>query len=360
MVMGDAKRKVVKLATAMGGLSTNGAFPFGKSESPSQICNFADTLCCCQWEPMHSTSDPIATEIVTPTEAQTARPTRRKFLRRLLGTGAVLGAGALYATQVEPFWLDCHEVDAAIANLPAAFEGYRIAQLTDLHAGESVPISFLARAIDRVNAMNPDCVVVTGDLVTHDPDSVDPIVQVLARLRSPVYVTFGNHDYNPVGGVPGPVTVLADELEMKLSAIGCVVLRNRSVALNRKGQRLWLVGLEDLLTTRFLPDLAFFGVPRDEPRICLSHNPDGTNALVPHQPDLILSGHTHGGQVRIPFWGAIMLPTVDRHLDQGRFQLPHGQLYVSRGVGFLARVRFDCRPEIPVFRLRSEYEPKQT
>ena len=228
---------------------------------------------------MHSTSDPIATEIVTPTEAQTARPTRRKFLRRLLGTGAVLGAGALYATQVEPFWLDCHEVDAPIANLPAAFEGYRIAQLTDLHAGESVPISFLARAIDRVNAMNPDCVVVTGDLVTHDPDSVDPIVQVLARLRSPVYVTFGNHDYNPVGGVPGPVTVLADELEVKLSAIGCVVLRNRSVALNRNGQRLWLVGLEDLLTTRFLPDLAFFGVPRDEPRICLSHNPDGTNAL---------------------------------------------------------------------------------
>jgi predicted MPP superfamily phosphohydrolase len=111
------------------------------------------------------------------------------------------------------------------------------------------------------------------------------------------------------------------------------------------------VGLEDLYTDRFFPAAAFAGVPQGEAKICLSHNPDGTEDLVPYKPDLILSGHTHGGQIRVPLWGAIKLPTSNKHLDQGWFQLAHGRLYVSRGVGFLARVRFDCRPEIPVFRL---------
>jgi uncharacterized protein len=297
---------------------------------------------------MHTSSDPISAEV----EPKMIRPTRRRFLRKLAYTGAILAGGSLYATQIEPFWLDVHDVDMPIANLPAAFEGFRIAHLTDLHAGDRVPIDYLARAIERVNALKPDCVVVTGDLVTHQAEAIDPVTQVLARLRSPVYVTFGNHDYDPTNAFPGPVTTLADEMGQKLSAVGCVVLRNQKITLNRDGQRLWMAGLEDLYTTRFLPNLAFWGVPHDEPSICLSHNPDGTKALLHHEPDLILSGHTHGGQVRIPFWGAILLPTSDRTLQQGRFQFDKTQLYVSRGVGFLARVRFDCRPEIPVFRLR--------
>jgi uncharacterized protein len=298
---------------------------------------------------MHTTSESITPQTLSPAPDQ--RTSRRRFLRRIISTGAILGVGAIYATQIEPFWLDVHPVDVPIANLPPAFEGFRIAHLTDLHAGESVPISHLRRAVDRVNALAPDCVVVTGDLVTHDPDWIEPISQVLSQLHAPVYVTFGNHDYDPAGAMPGSVTIIADPLEQTLARLGCTVLRNRSIPITRNNQRLWLVGLEDLYTTRFLPAIAFQNVPLDEPKICLSHNPDGTKELMPHKPDLILSGHTHGGQVRLPFWGAIILPTSDKHLDQGRFVLPYGQLYVSRGVGFLARVRFDCRPEIPVFRL---------
>src|SRR5581483_4288434 len=154
---------------------------------------------------MHTTSDPIPAD--APPNAN--RPTRRRFLRKLAYTGAALAAGTIYSTQVEPFWLDVHEVDLPIANLPSAFDGFRIAHLTDLHAGESVPLGFLSRAIDRVNALNPDCVVVTGDLVTHDPAAIDPVTQVLAKLRAPVYVTFGNHDYNPFDGMPGAITALA-------------------------------------------------------------------------------------------------------------------------------------------------------
>src|SRR5262245_19341828 len=89
-------------------------------------------------------------------------PRRRRFLRKLAAAGVALGGGAIYATQVEPFWVDVHELEVSIANLPPAFDGYRIAQLTDLHAGDSVPIEYLRQAIQRVNALNPDCVVVTG------------------------------------------------------------------------------------------------------------------------------------------------------------------------------------------------------
>jgi predicted MPP superfamily phosphohydrolase len=204
-----------------------------------------------------------------------------------------------------------------------------------------------------VNALNPDCVVVTGDLVTHDLNAVEPVAGVLAALRCPVFVTFGNHDYNPYVGVPGGVTIIADQLQQHLSNVGCVVLRNQSIALHRDGKHLWLVGLEDLYTTRFNPAIAFAGLPQEEPKICLSHNPDGTDEVLPYKPDLILSGHTHGGQVRLPLFGAIILPTSNRKLDQGRFEFGRSVLYVSRGVGFLARVRFDCRPEIPIFTLRA-------
>src|SRR4051812_39581273 len=124
--------------------------------------------------------------------SQPALPTRRKFLRRMLTVGAIAAGGSIYATQLEPFWLDVHEVNMPIANLPAPFEGFRIAHLTDLHAGDSVPIEYLRRAIDRTNELNCDCVVVTGDLVTHRPEWIDPVVEVLSHLRAPSYVTFGN------------------------------------------------------------------------------------------------------------------------------------------------------------------------
>src|SRR3954465_12787067 len=104
---------------------------------------------------------------------QPALPTGGKFLRRMLTVGAIAAGGSIYATQLEPFWLDVHEVIIPIANLPPAFEGFRIAHLTDLHPGDSVPIYYLRRAIDRVNELNCDCVAVTGDLVTHDPRGID-------------------------------------------------------------------------------------------------------------------------------------------------------------------------------------------
>jgi predicted MPP superfamily phosphohydrolase len=173
-------------------------------------------------------------------------------------------------------------------------------------------------------------------------------------LRAPTFVTFGNHDYTPFDAFPVSENVLAQQLEPALTRRGMIVLRNRSIAIERSGARLWIVGLEDLYTDRFLPNIAFAGLDLDQPSICMSHNPDGTDRLLNYKPNLILSGHTHGGQIRIPGYGALLLPVQDRRRDQGLFELPGGaSLYVSRGVGFLAKIRFNCRPEIPLFVLRS-------
>jgi hypothetical protein len=274
------------------------------------------------------------------------------LLRRWLAGGAVLAAGAGYATCVEPFWLDVHDYPVKIAGLPASFEGHRVVQLTDLHAGDEVPLSYLSRVVQKVNEIKPDTVLVTGDLVTHSPDVlrwVNPICDLIGQIRSRVFVSFGNHDYSVCSvDLSAPVESSA-AMERRLSQHGCIVLRNSAYGLEHADGRVWFVGFEDLWAGRFNQQVGFAHVNLKEPVICLSHNPDTAATLDAYKPSLILSGHTHGGQVRLPLIGAPVLNIQDRRLQAGHFQLNHSQLYVSRGVGYLARVRFMCRPELPCF-----------
>jgi len=263
-----------------------------------------------------------------------------------------LNVGA-YAREVEPFWLDAHEFDVAIRGLPGAFDGFRIAHVTDMHTGPRVPLDYLERAIRHVNDVRPDAVMVTGDIVHNSPKWVEPAAGLLSKLSAPTYVSFGNHDYSLFGSHPGASTIVALPLQRALERAGCTVLRNRAAALDRGGVRLWVVGIEDFWSSLFAPAQAFAYVPRGEPAIAMSHNPDSAQFVTPFGPKLILSGHTHGGQVRVPLVGAPILPVANRRYDQGLFRLPNEcQMYVSRGVGYLKQVRFCCRPEIPVIRLR--------
>ena len=267
---------------------------------------------------------------------------------------ALPAGGALYATQFEPFWFDVRQVDVPITRLPVPLEGFRISHLTDLHASDTVPLSHLEKACEIACNQKPDLVVVTGDLVTHSYDYIDTVAALLKSMRLPVFVSFGNHDYTPLGANPGPVTVLADAMQRELEKAGCVVLRNRSVPLEKQGARFWITGLEDAYTSYFHPPTAFARRVEGETTICLSHNPDTVEDLLPFKPDLILSGHTHGGQIRVPLLGAPLLPIFNRQRNQGLWKLPVGHLYVSRGVGFLLHARFWCRPEVPLLILRRE------
>jgi predicted MPP superfamily phosphohydrolase len=260
----------------------------------------------------------------------------------------------LYATRLEPFWFDVCEVSVPVKNLPAALEGYRISHLTDLHASDTVPLPHLEKACEIALSQKPDIVVVTGDLVTHTYDYIDPVAQMLKSMNLPVFVSFGNHDYVPWGASPGPDTILAECMQRELERAGCVVLRNRSVSLERNGVRFWITGLEDAYTDFFNPPMAFADRVAGETTICLSHNPDTVEDLLAFKPDVILSGHTHGGQIRVPLLGAPMLPIFHRKRNKGLWKLPCGHLYVSRGVGFLLHARFWCRPEIPLIVLKRE------
>jgi predicted MPP superfamily phosphohydrolase len=306
---------------------------------------------------MHQLLDePSSRTIATrQVQAQGKEMSRRAFLRRA-GMVAILPvAGTVWAREVEPFWLDLHEIPLTIPGLPRAFDGLRVAQLTDLHMDEHVPMAYLRRVIDRVNAAKPDLVLVTGDVVNHTMEWIEPAAQLLAGLEAPKFVSFGNHDYVPWHARPGPFTIVADPLQHSLERAGCRVLRNRSASIERRGEKLWIVGIEDLWSTRFSPADAFDGLDgRKQTILAMSHNPDSAEHVVPYFPKLILAGHTHGGQLRVPLLGAPLLPIVDRRFDQGLFALDSGcQMYVSRGVGFLMRARFCCRPEVPIFVMSS-------
>jgi hypothetical protein len=292
-------------------------------------------------------------------DASVGDPRPRRFSRRQLLAGlcqfGVVGSAGAYTTQVEPFWTDYHDHPMPIRNLPAAFEGFRIAQLTDLHAGEDVPTSYLKHVIEKVVAARPDLVVITGDLVTHAVDYVNPICDLLGMITGAgiqAVATFGNHDYKHGDDGYSPIP-LSEMLQQRLAKNRIPVLRNQSMAVTRSDKRLWLVGMEDLWCGQFSPAVAFAGMPTGEPIIALSHNPDTADELDGYGAHWILSGHTHGGQVRLPGVGALLVNIQNRQYQQGEFSLPRSKLYVSRGVGYLRRIRLMCRPEVPTFVLQS-------
>jgi len=295
---------------------------------------------------------------VVPHAPKTRTFSRRRLLRNLLGFG-VVGASGAYGRDVEPFWVEWHDVPMPLRNLPKSFDGFRIAQLTDLHSSHIVPLSYLREVVEQVKRSKPNLVVVTGDLVTHTLEFVAGVCDLLGELPAagiPTVATFGNHDYDigssSRGGLDGQMTAVADALEARLTDNKVSVLRNRAMPLRHDDGRVWIVGLEDLWSGRFSPQIAFAGVRADEPIIALSHNPDTAEELDAYGAQWTLAGHTHGGQVRVPGVGALILNVQNKTYDQGQFALPRSTLYVSRGVGYLMKARLFCRPEVPTFVLR--------
>lgn len=290
----------------------------------------------------------------TTTEPASARTlTRRQLFQRIAACGVVTLGGGFYANRIEPFWPRFPEIPIHLKGMARSFDGYRIAQVTDMHTGRA-PYPYLEKVIDTVASLKPDIAVFTGDLLHHSTEMIEPVARLLKRLSCPVMVSFGNHDFAPFRGDGEPYDEHLDEkLQIALTGIGCHVLRNRSLPITRGNDRIWIVGLDDLWFGDFNPPLAFANVPIGETTIALSHNPDTAEMLADHRPDLILCGHTHGGQIRLPYFGAMRLNVAQPQYDMGHFNLPHSQLFVSTGVGYILPIRFNCRPEVPVFVLKA-------
>ncbi len=294
--------------------------------------------------------------------------TRRGLLTAGCGLLAVGAAacltGPFYATQLEPQWIEVTRPHIQISGLPGSLDGVTVAQLGDFHLGPHVSTEQVRRAVEITNALEPDLIVLTGDFVSGSATHSAACAAELAALEAPrgVYAVLGNHDnWTDPDVVAGSV-----------AGAGIPVLRDEARMIEVADSRLWLLGIED---TGFTAGVlgGFFGdfraawaekrrrlaemleeTPEHEPRLLLVHNPDFTEMLPEGRVDLALCGHTHGGQVRLPFVGSPMVPSFfGNKYASGLVRGPKTQVYVNRGIGLIApAVRLNCRPEVTLLRLR--------
>jgi predicted MPP superfamily phosphohydrolase len=284
-------------------------------------------------------------------------PGRRQFLER---TTAVAAVAPFVAGTYGLLWgrlnLETTEKRIHLARLPKAFEGFRIAQLSDIHIGPFMPEHEIRKYVEIANALKPDMTVLTGDFVTWDAATQGAVVNALSGLRAPfgIYGCLGNHD--AWSHVEESITEL-------FRHAGFRILRQERVAVATGGDAFNLIGIDfqslrrfgpggTRIVHRFLEGLETLVAP-DMTNILLSHNPDTFDRAADLGIDLSMAGHTHGGQVALEFISPEIAPSrlVTPYVS-GWFEKPGGQLYVNRGIGTIGvPIRIGAPPEITVYQL---------
>jgi uncharacterized protein len=264
----------------------------------------------------------------------------------------VAGCAPVYAFGVEPNWLErtFHQVKLPCKSLTS---GVRILHLSDFHASPIVPFSLIENAVELGLEAKPDVICLTGDFVTDaTPFDEAEYARILRRLSSaaPVFATLGNHDGGAWGAAVGGLED-SSVVRRLLRAGNVSLLHNRSEVLRVRDQSIRFAGVGDLWSDGVDGDLAFAGVPAEDPAILLAHNPDTKDWLADRPWDLMLSGHTHGGQVVLPLLGERFVPIRDKRFIAGLKQWDGRWVYVTRGVGNIDGVRVNCRPEVTVLDL---------
>ncbi|MEM7738991.1 MAG: metallophosphoesterase [Deinococcota bacterium] len=284
--------------------------------------------------------------------ASSADISRRRFLK-LIAASSVAGlSGITYSWQIEPRRLVVREHTLPIGRLPTAFDGFRIVQLSDLHIDPQYRYGFIAEAVATANGLNPDLVVLTGDYITQDASAMPKLASYLAELKAThgVYAIFGNHDV--WGGKRGAV-------QTAFQQAGIPVLNNEHVVLEQASESLVLAGLDDGWGGRPDPTAALRTAP-DSPVVLLLHEPDLIERYA-YDPRIVLqlSGHSHGGQVRLPNIGALYLPRYGQKYDYGLYKVGNKWLNANAGLGMTSYglttppVRFNCPPEISLLVLQT-------
>jgi predicted MPP superfamily phosphohydrolase len=271
---------------------------------------------------------------------------RRQFLKRTLWAGAATALVGTYPLFIERYIIRINHYTIPVPNLPHEFDGLRVLHLTDLHYGPLMPLEILGKVVQKSNELEKDIVVCTGDYVrgTAAARRIDGIWSVMADLRAPegVYTVLGNHDH----------WASTDQSVRWLNTSGHINLRHKAVPLTRKGKSLWLGGAGDLWEDHVNLDLVLKDVPDDACRIVLAHNPDTADTDYTARVDLMISGHTHGGQVKIPFIGTPLLPVKNKAYTSGFIRSHKTNVFISRGIGWAALpVRFNCFPEIAILHI---------
>lgn len=273
----------------------------------------------------------------------TRRPRRRPGKRGL----TLLSLNRTHSDVPPSPWAPDPEItDTAIwlRRLPAALEGLKIVHLTDIHHSLFTPVEEVERVVHLANRLEPDVVALTGDYVTLSPAYIAPVARALGRLRARkgIFAVLGNHDFQ----------VDAGEVTRALRAERIRVLRNSRYPIRAGGRTLWFLGVDDLWWESDDLPAALRSVPARDPKVLLCHNPRGIWQASEHGIDLVLSGHTHGGQVRLPGLGSLYRSKLGERFLEGWNRLNDTQIYISRGIGkVVVPLRLGCPPEIACLRL---------
>ena len=261
----------------------------------------------------------------------------------------VLGVGGLvYARSVEPEWIEVTRLRLRLPRLAPAFRGYRLVQISDIHMDRWMTRDRLAGVVRLANEQEADLVALTGDYVTHGyrrrhADLVSGLGAL--RGRDGVVGVLGNHDH----------WSSADAARQALREAGVVELSNRAHRIRRADAILHVAGVDDYWTGHARLEDVLGQLPAEGAAILLAHEPDFADVSAPSARfDLQISGHSHGGQVRLPLLGAPVLPPYGQKYPMGLYRVGSMLQYTNRGVGMLSpRVRLNCRPEITVYTLET-------
>ncbi|NQX69981.1 metallophosphoesterase [Paenibacillus alba] len=281
------------------------------------------------------------------------RISRRDFLKMSVqGALALLGTAGLsgvYAYGIEPHWMEIKQLNIALAKLPSSFNQFRIVHFSDLHLGFYSNLAHLSELVEQVRELKPDLICFTGDLVDRSIAYMPEAVSILSQLRAPYgqYAVLGNHD---AFGNRSAVT-------RGLSQAGFRVLHNEHIVIQKGMDKLHIAGVDDPWVGK--PDIraALLHIPEDACTILLAHEPDFADEYSRFPVALQLSGHSHGGQIRLPFFGALYTPPHGSKYTAGLYQVPNSllQVYTTRGIGMTRfPLRFNCRPELTVMTLQTE------
>lgn len=281
--------------------------------------------------------------------------TRRQFLKHFFWTAACsLFASSglyIYSRYIEPGRLEIKKINVSHPKIPKGFDGLKIVQFSDTHLNNDFTIANLERIVNQINRLNPDIIVFTGDLID-EPNSypaVHQIAPILKRLRADFgkFAIYGNHDHGGYG---------TDVYRNILQNAEFHLLQNEKKEIQLiDGSKLIVAGLDDVMLGR--PDFhqTMGNIDKNYFTILLAHEPDTVLQAKNYNVDLQLSGHSHGGQVKIPFIGPLYTPPYAKSFSEGFYTVDHTKLYVNRGLGTTRLpFRFLAVPEITLFTLYSK------
>jgi predicted MPP superfamily phosphohydrolase len=278
---------------------------------------------------------------------------RRKFIKKtIFGTLGIGFLGGIYSWKIEPYWLEFVHKKMPIKNLPENLIGKTLIQISDIHVGNRFDYQYIIDSFKKAQKLNPDFVVYTGDFVSYDSEEqFAQLKEVFKHVVSGKLGTtgvLGNHDY----GHNWIEQKVANTITSIVENAGVKILSNAEFNFNG----LTIIGLDD-----------FWGLNFNPKKIMVKHNPTNANLVLCHNPDVcdldvwnnykgwILSGHTHGGQVKPPFLNPPILPVKNKKYSAGEIDLNDGRtLYINRALGCMYPVRFNVRPEITVFSLEKK------